>query len=481
VNVPPELLRKRPPRLPQVSETDVIRHYVRLSQENYGVDLGIYPLGSCTMKYNPKLADKVVATPKMQDVHPLQDIETVQGILRILHELSEWLAEIVGLNKVSLQPAAGAQGEFAGAMIMRAYHEHKGNLEERDEIIVPDSAHGTNPASAAMAGFKVIEITSNQEGCVDLNALRASISPRTAGLMLTNPNTLGIFETDILEIAKLVHEAGGLLYYDGANLNAMLGKAKPGRMGFDIVHINIHKTFATPHGGGGPGAGPIAVTQELEKFLPVPTVERAGDRYYLNFDRPHTIGKIRSFWGNSQVLVRAYAYILMMGADGLEEAANVAVLNANYLARKLSSIRGLELPFANKLRKHEFVVSAARMARETGVTAVHVSKRLLDYGVHAPTVYFPLIVDEAMMVEPTETVSRQELDGAIAVFSRISNEAYTTPDLVKNAPTSTTVTRIDEARASHPKTMQLTWRQRAQSAQATQRFSEAAEPTPNST
>jgi glycine dehydrogenase subunit 2 len=464
VNVPPELLRKRPPRLPQVSETDVIRHYVRLSQENYGVDLGIYPLGSCTMKYNPKLADKVVATPKMQDVHPLQDIETVQGILRILHELSEWLAEIVGLNKVSLQPAAGAQGEFAGAMIMRAYHEHNGDLEERDEIIVPDSAHGTNPASAAMAGFKVVEMPSNQEGCVDLDALRASISPRTAGLMLTNPNTLGIFETDILEIAKLVHEAGGLLYYDGANLNAMLGKAKPGRMGFDIVHINIHKTFATPHGGGGPGAGPIAVTEELEKFLPVPTVERAGDRYYLDFDRPHTIGKIRSFWGNSQVLVRAYAYILMMGADGLEEAANVAVLNANYLARKLSSIRGLELPFANKLRKHEFVISAARMARETGVTAAHVSKRLLDYGIHAPTVYFPLIVDEPMMVEPTETVSKQELDGAIIAFSRISNEAYTTPDLVKNAPTSTAVTRIDEARASHPKTMQLTWRQRAQSA-----------------
>ena len=464
VNVPVQLLRKKPPRLPELSETEVVQHYVRLSQENYGVDLGIYPLGSCTMKYNPKMSDRVVATPKLQDLHPLQDAESVQGILRILHELSAWLAEIVGLSKVSLQPAAGAHGEFAGAMITRAYHKRNGDLEKRDEIIVPDSAHGTNPASAAMAGFKVVEMPSNQEGCVDLEALRSSLSHRTAGLMLTNPNTLGMFESDILEIAKLVHDAGGLLYYDGANLNAMLGEAKPGRMGFDIVHINIHKTFATPHGGGGPGSGPIAVTKELERFLPVPTVERSGDRYYLDFERPDSIGKIRSFWGNIAVLVRAYAYILMMGRDGLEEVADISVLNANYLAKKLSQVRGLELPFPDKLRKHEFVLSAAKMARETGVTAAHLSKRLLDFGIHAPTVYFPLIVDEAMMIEPTETVSKQELDKTVMAFSKASAEAYTNPDVVRDAPRNTAVTRIDEARASHPKTMQLTWRRGTQSA-----------------
>jgi len=466
VNIPPGLLRKTPPRLPELSETEVVRHYIRLSQENYGVDLGIYPLGSCTMKYNPKFLDRLVATSKIQNLHPLQDDESAQGILKILYELSVWLAEIVGLSKVSLQPAAGAQGEFAGALIMRAHHRQNGDLQKRDEIIVPDSAHGTNPASAAMAGFKVVVMTSNREGCVDLDALRASLSPRTAGLMLTNPNTLGIFETDILEIAKLVHEAGGLLYYDGANLNAMLGKAKPGRMGFDIVHINIHKTFATPHGGGGPGAGPIAVSKDLERFLPVPTVERDGSKYYLDFNRPHTIGKIRSFWGNSAVLVRAYAYMLMMGRDGLEEVADIAVLNANYLARKLSKIRGLELPYPDKPRKHEFVMSATRMAHETGVTAAHLSKRLLDFGIHAPTVYFPLIVEEAMMIEPTESVSRQELDEAVEVFSKISEEAYSNPDIVKKAPTNSAVTRIDEARASHPKTMQLTWRRRARTQSA---------------
>lgn len=464
VNALPELLRKRPPRLPELSEAEVIRHYVRLSQENYGVDLGVYPLGSCTMKYNPKVLDRLVTTAKIQELHPLQDGVSVQGILRILYELSEWLAEIVGLKKVSLQPAAGAHGEFAGALIMRAYHRQNGDLERRDEIIVPDSAHGTNPASATMAGFKVVEIPSNRDGCVDIEALRASLSPRTAGLMLTNPNTLGIFEAEILDIAKLVHEEGGLLYYDGANLNAMLGKAKPGRMGFDIVHINIHKTFASPHGGGGPGSGPIAVTKELERFLPVPTVERDGERYYLDFDRPNSIGKIRSFWGNSAVLVRAYGYILTMGRDGLEEAADVSVLNANYLAKKLSQVRGLELPFAKKLRKHEFVLSAARMARETGVRAADLSKRLLDFGIHAPTVYFPLIVDEAMMIEPTETVSKEELDETVMAFSKASAEAYTIPDVVKDAPRNTTVSRIDEARASHPKTMQLTWRHKAQSA-----------------
>jgi glycine dehydrogenase subunit 2 len=462
VEVPVKLLRKKRPKLPEVSETDVIRHYIRLSQQNYGVDNGIYPLGSCTMKYNPKVLDRIVTTPKIQDLHPLQDAGSVQGILRILHELSEWLAEIVGLHKVSLQPAAGAHGEFAGAMIMRAFHKENGDLGKRDEIIIPDSAHGTNPASATMAGFKVVEVPSNREGCVDIDALRASLSRRTAGLMLTNPNTLGIFEADILEIASLVHEAGGLLYYDGANLNAMLGKAKPGRTGFDIVHINIHKTFGTPHGGGGPGSGPIAVSKELEGFLPIPTVERDGDKYYLDFDRPNSIGKIRGFWGNSSVLLRAYAYVLMMGRDGLEEIADISVLNANYLAKRLSVVRGLELSFPHKAKKHELVLSAAKMARETGVTAAHLSKRLLDFGIHAPTVYFPLIVDEAMMIEPTESVSKQELDEFILAFSEASAEAYTTPDVVRDSPKNTAVTRVDEARASHPRTMQLTWRQRSQ-------------------
>jgi len=463
VSILPELLRKRPAKLPELSETEVVRHYVRLSQENYGVDLGMYPLGSCTMKYNPKFLDKLVATPKVQDLHPLQDSDSVQGILRILYELSQWLAEIVGLDKVSLQPAAGAHGEFTGAMIMRAHHKRNGDLEKRDELIVPDSAHGTNPASAAMAGFKVVEIPSSGEGCVDLEALRSSLSPRTAGLMLTNPNTLGIFEAGISEIAKLVHDAGGLLYYDGANLNAMLGKAKPGRMGFDIVHINIHKTFATPHGGGGPGSGPIAVTKQLERFLPIPTVERAGRTYYLEFDRPESIGKITGFWGNAAVLIRAYAYILMMGRDGLEEVADISTLNANYLAKKLSQIRGLELPFPGKFRKHEFVLSAGKIARETGVTAAHLSKRLLDFGIHAPTVYFPLIVEEAMMIEPTETVSKQELDETVTAFSKASAEAYANPDVVRDAPRNTSVTRIDEARASHPKTMRLTWAHKAES------------------
>ncbi len=453
----PGLLRKNPPRLPELSETEVVQHYVRLSQQNYGVDLGIYPLGSCTMKYNPKLLDRIATMKKIQDLHPLQNEESAQGILKILYELSVWLAEIVGLAKVSLQPAAGAHGEFAGAMIMRAYHASNGDLGKRDELIVPDSAHGTNPASAAMAGFKVVEVPSDREGCVDIDALRGSLSSRTAGLMLTNPNTLGIFEPNILEIADLVHDRGGLLYYDGANLNAMLGKAKPGRMGFDIVHINIHKTFATPHGGGGPGAGPIAVSEGIERFLPVPTVERAGDRFYLDFDRPDTIGKIHGFWGNVAVLLRAYAYILMMGKDGLEEVAEAAVLNANYLARNLAQVRGFELPFPEKPRKHEFVISAAKMTRETGVTALEVSKRMLDFGIHAPTVYFPLIVDEAMMIEPTETVSKQTLDETLKTISKIADEAYTNPAIVKAAPTGTTVTRIDEARASHPKSMQLTW------------------------
>jgi glycine dehydrogenase subunit 2 len=429
-----------------------------LSQQNFGVDLGLYPLGSCTMKYNPKVCDILAASHKVQDVHPYQDQRTVQGILQLLYEASDCLANIVGVQKMTLQPVAGAQGEYTGLMIMKAYQRDR-HEAERDEIIVPDSAHGTNPASAAMAGYKVVEVPSNASGCVDTGALKARVGRRTAGFMITNPNTLGIFEHDILEIARIVHDAGGLLYYDGANLNAIMGKAKPGDMGFDIVHLNLHKTFGTPHGGGGPGAGPIGVRSVLADYLPTPTIEYNGSKYYLDYDRPKTIGKVRAFHGNVAVVLRAYAYILLHGAEGLEAASEVAVLNANYLAQKLRRIRGFSLPLAESVpRKHEFVLSAAQLMKETGVSALQVAKRLLDFGVHPPTVYFPLIVEEALMIEPTETVSKLELDRMIEVFQRISDEAYSASDLPKTAPHATSVTRIDEAKANRPKTMKLTWR-----------------------
>jgi glycine dehydrogenase subunit 2 len=458
--IPNRLRRSKPPSLPEVSEIEVIRHYTRLSQENFGVDLGLYPLGSCTMKYNPKVCDILAASHKIQDVHPYQDQRTVQGILQLLYEASDCLAKIVGVQKMTLQPVAGAQGEYTGLMIMRAY-QRDANEVDRDQIIVPDSAHGTNAASAAMAGYKIVEVPSNASGCVDTEALKAVVGRRTAGLMITNPNTLGIFEPGILEIARIVHEAGGLLYYDGANLNAIMGKAKPGDMGFDIVHLNLHKTFATPHGGGGPGAGPVGVTSVLADYLPAPTVEFDGSKYYLDYDRPKTIGKVRAFHGNVAVVLRAYAYILLHGAEGLEAASEVAVLNANYLAQKLRRIRGFSLPLGEGVpRKHEFVLSAAQLLKETGVSALQVAKRLLDFGVHPPTVYFPLIVEEAMMIEPTETVSKLELDNMIRVFQQISDEAYSRSDMLKTFPHATTVTRIDEAKANRPGTMKLTWRKR---------------------
>jgi glycine dehydrogenase subunit 2 len=457
-SIPKALRRARAPPLPEVSEIEVVRHYTRLSQENFGVDLGIYPLGSCTMKYNPKICDAIAASHKIQELHPYQDQRTVQGILRILYEASDFLAKIVGMDKITLQPAAGAHGEYTGVMLMRAYHRDKG-ARDRDEIIVPDSAHGTNPASAAMAGYKVVEVPSNADGCVDKQALKSAVGSRTVGLMITNPNTLGIFEREILEIAGIVHDAGGLLYYDGANLNAIMGKAKPGDMGFDIVHINLHKTFATPHGGGGPGAGPVGVTSRLADYLPIPTVEFDGSKYYLEYDRPKTIGKVRAFHGSAAVILRAYTYILLNGKQGLERAAEVAVLNANYMARKLRKIRGFSLPFAEEVpRKHEFVLSASTLTKETGITALQVAKRLLDFGIHPPTVYFPMIVEEAMMTEPTETVSKQELDAMISGFARISEEAYARSDELRSSPHATSVSRIDEAKANRPKTMQLTWR-----------------------
>jgi glycine dehydrogenase subunit 2 len=409
------------------------------------------------MKYNPKICDLIASSHKMQEIHPYQNLKTVQGILQIMYETSAFLADIVGVDKISLQPAAGAHGEYTGVMLMQAYHADR-NDRSRDEIIVPDSAHGTNPASAAMAGYKVVQVPS-RDGCVDKEALKSAVGPKTAGLMITNPNTLGLFEHEILEIAGIVHESGGLLYYDGANLNAILGKARPGDMGFDIVHINLHKTFGTPHGGGGPGAGPVGVTMSLNDYLPVPIVEFDGTKYFLDYSRPKSIGKVRAYHGSAAVILRAYVYILLHGRDGLETVSEIAVLNSNYLASKLRKIRGFELPYADKLpRKHEFVISASKLLKETGISALLVGKRLLDFGVHPPTIYFPVIVEEAMLIEPTETVSKRELDSVVLAFQKISDECYAKSETLVTSPHSTSVTRIDEARASRPKTMQLTWK-----------------------
>ena len=457
--IPENMRRISQLRLPELSEVEVTRHFMRLSQMNYGVDSGLYPLGSCTMKYNPKINEFLANLPTIGMLHPYQNESTVQGILEILYRLERWLTEITGTYEICLQPAAGAHGEFLGTLLMRAYHKLNGECKKRNEVIVPDSAHGTNPASAAMAGFNAVVVPSDENGCVDLEALKAAVSERTAGLMLTNPNTLGIFEENIEEIAKIVHEAGGLLYYDGANLNPILGKARPGDMGFDIVHINIHKTFSTPHGGGGPGAGPVGVSEELTKFLPVPRIVFDGERYRLDYDRPYSIGKIRSFYGNVAVLLKAYAYILSLGGEGLKEVAEVSVLNANYLMKKLKEIEGLTLPYnSEKPRKHECVFSAKPLKNETGVSALNIAKRLLDYGLHAPTIYFPLIVDEALMIEPTETFEKEELDRFVEAMRKICEEAYANPELVLKAPYNTAASRLDEVKASHPRTMALSWR-----------------------
>jgi glycine dehydrogenase subunit 2 len=457
--IPDKMKRKTLPKLPELSEVEVVRHFTRLSQMNYGVDSGFYPLGSCTMKYNPKINDALAVSSAVSMLHPYQHEQTVQGILEILYTLSKWLAELTGTCEVSLQPSAGAHGELLGILLMRAYHGKNGEIGQRDEIIVPDSAHGTNPASASMGGFNVVVVPSDATGCLDIEALKSAVSKRTAGLMLTNPNTLGIFEKNIEETAQIIHEAGGLLYYDGANLNAILGKTRPGDMGFDIVHINIHKTFGTPHGGGGPGAGPVGVCEMLEKFLPVPRVGFDGKDYCLDYTKPLSVGKIKSFYGNIAVLLRAYAYILSLGAEGLKEVAEVSVLNANYIAKKLSRIRGFELPYDKQTpRKHECVLSVKPLMHETGVRALNVSKRLLDYGVHSPTTYFPQIVEEALMIEPTESFEKEELDRFVEIMAQISQEAYSDPQLVLKAPQNTASTKLDEVKASHPKTLALSWK-----------------------
>ena len=443
--IPSDLIRKEL-MLPDLPERDVIKHFVNLSQMNFGVDNGLYPLGSCTMKYNPKVCDEIVSWKKIADLHPLQDPTTVQGALRLMYELEGMLSEIGGVDAVTLQPAAGAQGEYTGIHIARAFHEANG--ETRKEVILPDTAHGTNPASAAMVGYDVLELPS-KEGCVDIEALKAAVSKDTAAFMLTNPNTLGLFEKDVCEIAGIVHDSGALLYYDGANLNAIMGKTSPGKMDFDIVHFNLHKTFATPHGGGGPGAGPVGVKKRLEEFLPVPRIVKRGEEYDLDYDRPNSIGKVRAFYGNYGVLVRAYAYIKMNGGKGLTSASENAVLNSNYLKELLKG--DFEMPYGS-LRKHEFVMSG-RPLKAKGLKTLDFAKRLLDYGFHAPTIYFPIIVDEAIMIEPTESESKETLDRFAEACKAIMRED---PELLKTAPHNTSRRRLNEAKAARD--MILSWR-----------------------
>jgi glycine dehydrogenase subunit 2 len=457
LRIPKDLLREEL-ELPEVSEVELVRHYTRLSQMNYGVDSGIYPLGSCTMKYNPKVCEELASLEEATCIHPYQAEDTVQGALELMYRLERCLAEIAGVDRVCLHPSAGAHGEFVAMLITKAYHRSRGE-GARTQVIVPDSAHGTNPASAAMAGYEIVTVPSDARGRVDLKALEAAASESTAALMLTNPNTLGLFEDKILKMAEIIHGVGGLLFYDGANLNGILGRARPGDMGFDIVHFNLHKTFATPHGGGGPGAGPVGVKGELEKFLPIPTVEydERRKRYYLDYDRPHSIGKVKAFYGNFGVLVKAYAYILLMGAEGLAEVSEAAVLNANYIMRKLSGTRSYELKFdSGGPCKHEVVFSAEPLKRETGVSAKDVAKRLLDYGMHAPTYYFPPIVPEALMIEPTESEPKEELDRFVGALKAIADEARTSPEKLHSAPTATAIGRLDEVRASRAPI--LSWR-----------------------
>jgi len=457
--LPKHLRRSTPPLLPELSEPEVLQHFIRLSQMNYCIDLGLYPLGSCTMKYNPPMNEEIIRNPQFAQLHPNQDWTTLQGILHIFYELEQWLNEITGMDQCSLQPAAGAQGELAGVLIIRAFHADHGQLKTRTEIIVPDSAHGTNPASAAMAGFDVVVIPSNTDGQVDLSALEEAVSETTAGLMLTNPNTLGLFEQNIDTIAKIVHKAGGLLYYDGANLNANLGRIRPGDMGFDIIHLNLHKTFATPHGGGGPGAGPVGVKKQLAPYLPIPLIQFDGNKYSLEMDRPKSIGRLHGFLGNAAVLLKAYAYIMRMGAEGLHAVSDHAVLNANYIMKQVEGIKGYDIPFAPGVwRKHEVVISAKPLEEATGVNARDVAKALLDRGLHAPTFYFPAIVDEALMVEPTETFGKDELDRFVTALREISDQAFADPAVVCNTPRNTAISRLDEVKAAHPRTMALSWR-----------------------
>ena len=441
--LPAELARKHPPRLPEVSENEIVRHFTRLADRTFGIDTGFYPLGSCTMKHNPRVNERAVSLPGFRDLHPLQEDEAAQGALALSWQLQEILAEVAGLPAVTLQPAAGSQGELTGLLLMRAYFADSGE-EQRTTIITADTAHGTNPASVTMAGFQLEKVATTDRGNLDLDDLRAKVDDTTAGLMLTNPSTLGLFDEGIAEVAEIFHSRGALLYYDGANLNAVVGISRPGDMGFDIVHYNLHKTFSQPHGGGGPGGGPVAVRAELEPFLPSPTVVREDDAFRLDYDRPRSIGRVRGHAGPFGVFVRSYAFIRAYG-PALREMSEMAVLNANYLLARLRD--DYELPY-DRLCMHEFVLSARSLKREHGVTALDVAKRLMDFGIHPPTIYFPLVVPEALMIEPTETETKERLDEFVDAMRRIADEAADDPQTLKDAPLTRPVRRLDEVRAA---------------------------------
>jgi glycine dehydrogenase subunit 2 len=454
--IPAHLRRERPAELPEVSEPEIIRHYNRISRRNFDVDTGLYPLGSCTMKHNPRLNERVAALPGHARLHPAQEPKRAQGALELMWRLADSLAEICGLPHVSLHPSAGSHGELAGLLMTRAFHTDRG--EERSKVLTPDTAHGTNPASVTMAGYEVVKVATDERGGVDVDDLRAKVTADVACVMLTNPNTLGVFDENITEIAGIVHDAGGTLYYDGANLNAIMGHSRPGDMGFDIVHVNLHKSFSQPHGGGGPGSGPIAVSDRIEPYLPVPQVVRryagngdgAAPVYDLDYDRPKSIGRLRGFQGNFGVFVRSYAYILSLGGDGLAEASETAVLNANYMLARLKQGRAGKYlgPAFDRPCMHEFVLSGRAAKRELKVTTLDVAKRLLDFGFHPPTIYFPLLVDEALMVEPTETETRESLDAFADAIDEILAEAEHDPDALRDAPYTTPVRRLDEAAAA---------------------------------
>ena len=454
--IPAGLRRKTRALMPEVSELQAVRHYTRLSQKNFSIDTQFYPLGSCTMKYNPRACNSLAMLPEFLHRHPLAPDSLSQGYLACLYDLQEMLKEVTGMKGVSLTPMAGAQGEFAGVAMIRAYHDARGD-SARTEILVPDAAHGTNPATAVMCGFEVREIPTDDHGDVDLEALQAAIGPQTAGIMLTNPSTLGVFERRIKQIAGMVHEAGGLLYYDGANLNAILGKVRPGDMGFDVIHMNLHKTFSTPHGGGGPGSGAVGVGTRLLPFMPIPVVDYDGDayRWLTEKDIPQTIGRLSAWMGNAGVLLRAYVYARMLGRDGMHRVGEYATLNANYLLALLKK-SGFELAFPERRATHEFIVTLKNQAKEFGITATDVAKRLLDYGYHAPTIYFPLLVPECLLIEPTETEAKEDLDGFVDTMKKILAEGTENIQTLKDAPITLPVRRLDEVRAA--KKLDLAWR-----------------------
>lgn len=447
-SIPEEFRRKSPPRWPSCSELQVVRHFTRLSQKNFAIDTNFYPLGSCTMKYNPRGVQKAASLAGFLNRHPLATEQASQGFLQALYELQTYLLDITGMAGVSLTPMAGSQGEFAGVAMIKAYHQSRGDTL-RDEILIPDAAHGTNPASAVMCGFKVVEIATAPNGDIDLEELRRKIGPKTAGIMLTNPSTLGLFMRQIQEIASMIHQAGGLLYYDGANLNAIVGKVRPGDMGFDVMHLNLHKTFATPHGGGGPGAGPVAVSARLAPFLPLPTVIKKEATYHwaTHADLPQSIGRLSCFMGNAAILLRAYFYICVLGREGLLRVSEYATLNANYLLAELTKA-GFQPAYPGRRASHEFVITLEAEKKKYGVSAMDLAKRLLDYGIHAPTTYFPLLVPECLLIEPTETESKETLDGFIQAMQTIRHEADSNPELLKNAPHKLPVKRLDDVKAA---------------------------------